>query len=597
MLFRSIRGKLVLATLAAVCLSLLANDALNYWVGTRATQATIAQNLEALEDAHANTIANWIATREDMIASLHDSAFDADPLPFFQQIARAGKFANVSVGWSDKRYIQTSSASLPSGYDPTVRPWYRQAVSAGKMVVTRPYADLLTGHLAVAFATPLLVNGTTRGVLSASVYMDSILNTVKAIHPTPHSFGALIDDDGIVLAYPDSRVTGKPVAIALPELDRIVGFGDRSPHTLTIDGVPKIARVQPIDGTRWRLITVLDQAEANAALRSQLTASALGLIFVAAIACFAMSATTFLLLKRLSVVRDAMARIASGSGDLTLRLPIRGRDEIAELSAAFNTFAETLCAVLKGVRSNSDAVRVAATQIAAGNLDLSSRTESAAASVGHISASMSQIVLLIKQSTDSAAQANEKSSRAKDVATQGGNAVLTAIESMNAIESASDSISDITSVIDSIAFQTNILALNAAVEAARAGESGRGFAVVASEVRELATRSAQAAKAIKTLIHDAAHSVESGAEQVHFVGNTVKAIADSITTVAVIVDEISQRSREHSSGIAAVEQAIATLDDVVQKNAALVEESAAAADSLRVQADELSAQVAQFRLE
>jgi methyl-accepting chemotaxis protein len=366
---------------------------------------------------------------------------------------------------------------------------------------------------------------------------------------------------------------------------------------VTIDGVAKIARVQLIVGTSWRLIVVLDEAEANSAMRSQLFSSAIALFLIVVIAAVLMSLLTAVLLRRLSAVRDAMVAIASGRGDLTLRLPIRGNDEIAGISIAFNQFVETLLHFMRRVRDNSDAVRIAATQIAVGNQDLSTRTEAAAVSVGRISASVDRIVTMISKSTESAGYADKNSRYATDVARKGGDAVTTAMATMSSIESASSSISAITAVIDSIAFQTNILALNAAVEAARAGEVGRGFAVVASEVRDLASRSAQAAKEIKNLIDGTTRSVESGSAQVHFVGDTVKDIVHSIGKVATIISEIALATQGQTSGIAEVERSISILDGVIQQNAALVEESAAAADSLRNQADSLSAEVGQFRLE
>jgi methyl-accepting chemotaxis protein len=596
-MFHSVRAKVLLASLSTLVVSLLVNAALNYEVGVHYNSVAIAENLSALEDAHASAIADWVNTRAKMVESLRDAAFESDPLPALRQIAKGGGFANASIGWADKRYLQTSPVALPPGYDPTVRPWYRQAIKAGTMVVTKPYADLLSGKLAVAFATPVVKDGVAAGVLSASVYMDSVKANIQSIHPTPNSFGALVDGDGWVIAYPDAKLIGTRLSTSMPALGRIADAADVAPQTIGIDGVAKVARAQRVAGTDWRLIVVLDEAEANAAMRSQMLFAAIALLAIVVIAALIMSMLTAVALRRLGGVRDAMVGIASGTGDLTLRLPAHGRDEIAGICEAFNQFVEKLLDVMRRVRDNSDAVRSAAIEIAAGNLDLSNRTESAAASVGQISASVERIVAMIQHSTGSAGQANAQSRHATGAAAKGGDAVVMAAATMTAIETASRSISDITGVINSIAFQTNILALNAAVEAARAGEGGRGFAVVANEVRELATRSALAAKEIKLLIDGTARSVESGVAQVHFVGDTVKDIVRAIGMVATIIDDISSGTDGQKSGIAEVKRAIASLDEVVQQNAALVEESAAAADSLKHQADSLSGTVSQFKLD
>lgn len=596
-MLRTIRAKILTASLATLVVALVANAALNYYVGKRANEVTMSQNMAALQNAHATAIGDWISTRKRMVVALRESAVQADPLPGMTQLVKAGGFANVGLGWADKRYVQTSAGSQALGFDPTARPWYVQAAKAGDVVVTKPYTDARSGRFMVAFAVPIMEQGAVAGVTYASVYMDTVKANVESIHPTPSSFGALVDGDGVIIAYPDAKLLGKKLESAVPGLDEVLRSAEVAPIPVAIDGVNKIARMQTVEGTAWRLIVVLDEAEANEAMRSQLIWSGAALVAIVAIAAPLMSFLIAVLLRRLYAVRQAMSDIASGKGDLTRRLPIQGSDEIAGISVAFNQFVETLLNVMRRIRDNSESVRVAATEIAAGNLDLSSRTESAAGSVSSISGSVEKMVDKINRSAASAVQADKKSKDAALDATKGGDAVITAISTMGAIEKASSSITEITAVINGIAFQTNILALNAAVEAARAGESGRGFAVVASEVRVLATRSAQAAKEIKSLIEGTALSVESGSVQVNVVGESVKEIIHSIGSVATIIGEISVATQGQTSDIAEVERSISTLDHIIQQNAALVEESAAAAESLRKQADSLAAEVAQFKLE
>ncbi|MBV8665637.1 MAG: hypothetical protein JO269_04055, partial [Burkholderiaceae bacterium] len=248
------------------------------------------------------------------------------------------------------------------------------------------------------------------------------------------------------------------------------------------------------------------------------------------------------------------------------------------------------------VRTGTDAIASASSEIATGNLDLSARTEAQASSLEETAASMEELTSTVKQNSDNARQANQLALSASEVAAKGGAVVSQVVETMGAINDSSRKIVDIISVIDGIAFQTNILALNAAVEAARAGEQGRGFAVVATEVRNLAQRSAAAAKEIKELIGNSVDKVETGARLVDETGSTMTEVVDSIRRVTDIMAEITAASAEQSQGIGQVNQAVIEMDGVTQQNAALVEEAAAASRALQEQAFTLTQVVSVFRL-
>jgi methyl-accepting chemotaxis protein len=257
---------------------------------------------------------------------------------------------------------------------------------------------------------------------------------------------------------------------------------------------------------------------------------------------------------------------------------------------------ERLREVVGRIKEATEAINTAAQEIAAGNQDLSSRTEEQASSLEETASSMEELNATVRQNAESARQANELAGTSNEIATRGGQMVKQVVETMSGIQASSKKIADIVGVIDSIAFQTNILALNAAVEAARAGEQGRGFAVVATEVRNLAQRSATAAKEIKALIAESVDKVESGAQLVHEAGNTMDEVVSSFQQVAKLVVDISAASREQSSGIEQVTQAVSQMDEVTQQNAALVEEAAAAAESLEEQAQGLVQAVGMFKL-
>jgi len=288
---------------------------------------------------------------------------------------------------------------------------------------------------------------------------------------------------------------------------------------------------------------------------------------------------------------------AVAAGDLTSKVDAKGDCEVAHLLKAFKSMNEQLVATVSTVRSSTDAIATASSEVAAGNLDLSSRTEQQAGSLEETASSMEELTSTVRQNADNARQANTLADTASGVAARGGQVIQEVVQTMEQIHAASGKIVDIISVIDGIAFQTNILALNAAVEAARAGEQGRGFAVVAGEVRSLAQRSAAAAKEIKSLIGDSSERVEAGSRLVKDAGATMEEIVTSVRHVADILNEISSASQEQSAGIQQVNEAVTQMDGATQQNAALVEQAAAASQSLQEQAGRLTEAVAVFKLD
>jgi len=284
------------------------------------------------------------------------------------------------------------------------------------------------------------------------------------------------------------------------------------------------------------------------------------------------------------------------AGDLTAQIVVRSRDETGELMSALRDMNAALSHIVGQVRGGTDTIATASAEIAAGNMDLSSRTEQQAGSLEETASSMEELTSAVKQNADNAQAARSLATSASAVAVQGGAVVADVVHTMGAIEESSRKIADIISVIDGIAFQTNILALNAAVEAARAGEQGRGFAVVATEVRNLAQRSAAAAKEIKGLIDDSVERVGAGSRLVERAGATMQEVVGSVQGLTTLISEITDASEEQRLGIEQVNEAITQMDQVTQQNAALVEEAAAAANAMQDQAAQLSQAVQVFRL-
>jgi methyl-accepting chemotaxis protein-1 (serine sensor receptor) len=354
---------------------------------------------------------------------------------------------------------------------------------------------------------------------------------------------------------------------------------------------------QSIDAlTNFQMKSARDSYNASQATFVAFRATAIGAVLLG-LAIVAVSA--FFLVRAITgPLREMLGHFdAIAAGDLSGRIEQRSNNEMGRLIGGLATMQNSLVDTVRHVQRGTATIGAATDQIAAGNLDLSSRTEQQASSLEETASSMEELTSTVKLNADNARQANGLVQHAVEVAIKGGNVVAQVVDTMGAINGSSRKVVDIIAVIDGIAFQTNILALNAAVEAARAGEQGRGFAVVAAEVRTLAQRSAAAAKEIKALIDDSVGKVDVGAKLVDQAGATMQAIVDSVQRVTGIMSEISSASQEQTAGIEQINQAIVQMDQVTQQNAALVEEAAAAAESLKEQAGMLAQTVSVFKLD
>ena len=299
--------------------------------------------------------------------------------------------------------------------------------------------------------------------------------------------------------------------------------------------------------------------------------------------------------RQVGVLSQAASQISDG--DLSHQLEVEGEDELAQLQNKFDRMRIVLAKLVAEIREGTSAIAIASQEIADGNSDLSNRTEQQASSLGETSRSMEELTSTVNQNTQSAHNANQDAIHAANIAKQGGQMVAQLTQMMQGIQASSQKVNDIIAVIDGIAFQTNILALNAAVEAARAGEQGRGFAVVASEVRNLAQRSAAAAKEIKDLITASVEQVKAGSRQVRSTVDTMNQIETSIDSVSANMHRISQASSEQGDGIQMVNVTLNQLDEITQQNAALVEQAAAAANNMHMQAQTLAKSAAVFVIE
>ncbi|MCA1248107.1 methyl-accepting chemotaxis protein [Massilia sp. MS-15] len=495
----------------------------------------------------------------------------------------------------DVRVEPIAFVTTPGGND-----WYDVPKATGKQHFTEPYAYPINGkeELIASLAVPIVVDGKPVGVTSADFMLVGLGKILAGMERIEGGTLALVSNGGLYASHVDPARNGKK-ADDLPAA-ALEAVRQGKPYEYS-DQRGMIHLLQPLqlhpDMAPWSIALAFPETVATASARALVGYALMVSVVCAIVAGFVMVSVLRRLTRPLRVLAHAMTDLSNGNADLGARLAVRGNDELAEIAGGFNGFVAKIQDVLVRVRSSSDAVAMASSEIRQGNADLSVRTEQQASALEETAASMEELNGTVKQNADNARQANQLAESATSIATRGGEVVAKVVDTMASISDSSKKVVDIIGVIDGIAFQTNILALNAAVEAARAGEQGRGFAVVATEVRNLAQRSAAAAKEIKGLIGDSVDKVSMGATLVEEAGKTMGEVVSSVRRVSDIVAEISAASAEQSTGIGQVNQAIVQMDGVTQQNAALVEEAAAAAESLQQQAATLVALVGAFRID
>ena len=467
----------------------------------------------------------------------------------------------------------------------------RQAVELASGIVERHRAAAAGGAVSTQAAQAAALADLKVLRYSGSEYFwVNDMQPHMLMHPTKpeldgKDIGAIADPDGLRLFS---------VAVDVVRKDGAGYIAYKWPKPGQDAPVPKVSYVQGIQEWGWIIGSGVYMDTVGAVFWPRvLWFSAATLLLSGVLMVFGLSLSRSIaapLTRAVTVARTVAA------GDLSAVIDVRGHDETAHLLEALRDMNGSLGRIVGEVDTGIHAIASASSQIAAGNQDLSRRTEQQAASLEETASAMEQLTGAVQQNAEQARHANRLSASAAEVAVRGGQVVQQVVHTMESINDSSRKIVDIIGVIDGIAFQTNILALNAAVEAARAGEQGRGFAVVAGEVRTLAQRSAAAAREIKGLIGDTVDRVDAGSALVRSAGTTMSEIVGCVREVSGIIAGISAASEEQEAGIVQINQAIADMDGVTQENAALVEEAAASAEAMRLQADRLAGVISVFKV-
>lgn len=578
-------------------------------VTERVTAEELPATLKSIRNDIDATLTGPITTAQSLAHNPYLQAWLSDGEPEEETAKAVDHFQEIQhrTGASSVFYVSAQSGNYytANGLERTLSRerdhWFYDLMDASDGDAYQLNVDDEGGQVQVFINHIIETDGERVGIAGVGYSLEAMAETIRNYRLGESGSLFLASRDGTISIHPEGAARVGDTIGTLPGWEDIAagllsGDGYRYAIAQDAQGAEQLVAAIDVPGTEWIAFAQIPRDELFADLNRAvlLVVVIVALILVASLVVIAVLLKT--LFRPIRRTAHAMREIAEGEGDLTLRLPVEGRDESSDLAIQFNAFADKMHDVLAQVKTSSDSVRLAAQEIASGGSDMSRRTDQAASSLQQTSASMEEINGTVANTSASAHEANGLSQAASDLTQQTSGKVEDVISTMGEIQNASTRVADIVKVMDDIAFQTNLLALNASVEAARAGESGRGFAVVADEVRQLATRSAAASRDIRQLIEASSEKVQRGTHLVRETGDAMQELLMGVDRVATMLGEISHAASEQSDGIGQVNTAVAELDRMTQQNAALAEETTTAAEQLREQSDRLAEMVGRFKL-
>ena len=560
-MMNSLRHRLVFFVLLVVTVLAAVLTTVAYQHTYAAAEAGVQQNIAATTANKVAFINEWVHSRQRVVGSVLPRFGHGELKPVLDQALEAGGFDDMYVGQPDKTMTQFSKATLvPAGYDPTVRPWYVAAAATEGPIASPPYIDASTKQPIITFAQGLRRNGQLVAVAGGDVTLKRVVEEVTAAQLPGNGYAFLITQDGAVIAHPAADSALKKISEVVPGLTPDSVPRDGAIHNTTLNGVKYFMVLQPVGKTGWLMGALVPHDAALAPVQHMLY-TLLG-VLAACIALASVAAWLGIaqLMRGLASMRDAMRSVASGSGDLTLRLPVKGNDELAEIAQAFNQFVAALQQMFTQVRQYAESLADTAEQLdrTAGQIAEDSRSQ--ASELANTAATIEQVTVSINHIAEHVGETEALVTRSRQgsISSQDGmeavaqemHAVVGAIASlrsvMDGLSSKSEEIRGIVNTIHDIADQTNLLALNAAIEAARAGEQGRGFAVVADEVRKLAERTSTATVQIASIMDQVIDQTGDAAEHV---GSTQQRVTQSMRHTEEAAGRVA-RVREHTDDIA-----------------------------------------------
>ena len=621
----TLRTRLMVFVLAVLTALSVAFCSVAYWKMSEALEHEIHEEIRMSAESKISFVAEWVGSRQLIVSSILGRFGKGELQPILDQAQHAGAFDSAYVGQPDKTMtMDAKSPALPAGYDPTGRPWYTAAAAVSGPTTSPPYLDAATKKPIITFAESRKEGGQLLGVAGGDVTLARVVDEVVAARLPGDGYAFLITADGEVIAHPQKDSGLKKISDVVKGFDLASVAKDGRIQTLALDGETSLIAVYPVPKTSWYLGVVVPRAAAMAPV-SQLLLVMVGLtvagLVLAGILAYAGVAR---MLSGLSVLRNAMREVASGSGDLTKVLQVTHRDEVGQIAEAFNQFVAKLREMFITVRDESDSLardaaglnRVAE-KIAEDSRVQSTELSATAATIEEITVSINHIADHVgeTESLVSVSRVNSvESHRAMANVEREVQSILTAVSSLHGVmgnlSGQSEQIKGIVGVIRDIADQTNLLALNAAIEAARAGESGRGFAVVADEVRKLAERTAAATVQIAEMIDTV---IRKTGEAINHADMTNEKVASGVSLsreAAARVEEIKSNAEEIASRMSEItsstaEQGVATnemarsaerVNVMAQQTDGSLQEALATIQVLASRGDQLKSLVSQFKL-